>query len=98
MARLLLGGCLPAEGIIGIVQLLSNRSHLQRLLSLDHNCQLISRVFSQACFDGSRLWSVVYTSPVECERSYVDSSAATEVAADVVENLVAVDVAVVVRD
>src|SRR5438876_5677004 len=93
---LFLGWCLPAEGIVGIVQLLSDRGHLQRLLGLDHNCQFISRVFSQACFDGSWLWSVVYASPVECEGSYFDSSAAAEVSADVVEDLVAVDVAVVV--
>jgi hypothetical protein len=35
---------------------------------------------------------------MECERSYFDSSAAAEVSADVVEDLVAVDVAMVVRD
>src|SRR6266571_3533190 len=96
MANLFLGGCLPAERIVGIVQLLSNRRHLQRLLSLDHNCQFIRGVFPQACFHGSRLRSVVYASPVECERSYFDSSAAAEVSADVVEDLVAVDVAMVV--
>src|SRR5256712_8072247 len=98
MASLFLGGCLPAEGIVGVVQLLSERSHFQRLLGLDHNCQFIGGVFSQACFHGSRLWSVVYSSPVECERSHFDSSAAAEVSADVVEDLVAVDVAVVVWD
>src|SRR2546428_1472149 len=96
MARLFLGGCLPAEGIVGVVQLLSDRSHFQRLLGLDHNCQFIGGIFPQACFHGSRLWSVVYSPPVECERSHLDSSAAAEVSADVLEALVAVDVAVVV--
>src|SRR2546425_2986497 len=98
MASLFLGGCLPAEGIVGIVQLLSNGGHFQRLLSLDHDCQFIGGVFSQACFDRPWLGSVVYASPVECEGSYFDSSAAAEVSADVVEDLVAVDVAVIVWD
>jgi len=38
------------------------------------------------------------SSPVQCVRAYLDPSAASEIAADIVEYLVAVDVAVIVRD
>src|SRR5437667_439601 len=98
VAPRLLGACVPAGGVVGIVQLLSDRSRLERRLGLDHNCQFIRGIFPQACFHGSRLSSVVYSSPVQCERSDLDSAAAAEVSADVVEDLVAVDVAVVVWD
>src|SRR5712691_4382250 len=98
ISGLFLEGCLPAEGIVGIVQLLGNRGDLQRLLGLDHNCQFVRRVLSDARFHSSRLWSVVYASSVECERSYLDSSTTAEIAAYVVEDLVTVNVAVVVRD
>ena len=41
---------------------------------------------------------MVHSSSVECEGSYFDSSPAAEVSADVVEDLIAVNVAVVVWD
>src|SRR5436309_6928405 len=61
---LLLDWCLPAEGVVWIVKLLSDRGHLQRFLRLDHYCQFVRRVFSDARFHSPWLGSVVYSSPV----------------------------------
>src|SRR5260370_27175315 len=88
----------PAERVVRIIQSLRVASDSERLFCLDHYRQFICGVLSEACFYRPRLGSVVDSSPVQGVGAYLDSSPASEVAADVVEYLVTVDVAVIVWD
>src|SRR5256885_16632432 len=86
-----LDGTRPAERIIWIVQPLSIASDSERFFRLYHYCQFICGIFSEACLYGSRLGSVMDFSSVEWVRAYFDPSSTSEIAADIGEDLVAVD-------
>src|SRR5207253_6438761 len=78
----------PAERVIWIVQPLRIASDSERFLCLYHYRKFICRVFSEACLYRSRLGSVMDSSPVKCVGAYLDPSAASKIATDVVEYLV----------
>src|SRR2546428_13533100 len=88
----------PAERIIWIVQPLRIASDSERLFRFYHYCQLISGVFSEARLYRARLGYVMDSSPVQCVGAYLDPSTASEIAADVVQDIVVVEVAVIVGD
>src|SRR5579884_444156 len=88
----------PTIRILFIIIRLSRRSQLQRVERIHHYRQLLRSINAQALLNCTWMWSVCNTSWVQCEGGAFDAATAAEVAVDVVEHFVAVDVAVVVRD
>src|SRR5438552_9792056 len=88
----------PAIRILLIIIRLSRRCQLQWIERIHHHRQLLRAIDTQALFNGTWMWPVRNASRVQREGGAFDAATAAEVAVDVVEHFVAVDVAVVVGD
>src|SRR6266566_573419 len=94
-----LGGVLRRDPRVGIPIVLHRDGlacEVQRMEGVDHHRQLLGRLLADAGLDGARVWPVRDARGVHGERADVDATTAHEIARDVVDDLVGVDVGVVV--
>ena len=70
----------------------------ERLERIDHDRQLVGRGLAETRLHGAGLRTVRCARGVQCDRALLDAAAAHEVAVDVVEDFVAIDARVIVRN
>ena len=87
----------PAGGVGGVVERLGRRRQRERPERVDHHRQLLGVGLADRLLGHARRRPVGDAPRVEAQRARLDAPAAEEVAAHVVEDLVAVEVGVVVR-
>src|ERR1700681_4231717 len=88
----------PAIRIGRVVNGLRNRGELQRVEGVDHDGQFFGAFGAQAFFDCAGVRAVGDAAWMERQGRLLDATTTAEIAVDVVEQLVAIDVAVVIRN
>src|SRR5262249_34675332 len=88
----------PTIRIMWLINELGYNTQIQGRKRIDHDCQFLCALGSQAFLDCAGVGAVWDAAWMEGDRGAFDAFAASEVAVDVVEHLVAVDIAMIIRN
>ena len=88
----------PAIGIRWIIDPLRHSRKMQRMEGIDHHRHLFRTFGTQAFLHHTRLWTMRNTTRMQCNRCFFDATPTAKIAIDIVEHLIAIDIAMVVRD
>src|SRR6266571_2657620 len=88
---------IPRVGVLAVVELLRELRQLQRIERVAHHCELVRLVRADRLLREARLWTVRQARRMR-DRTDVDASSRAELAGDVVDHLLRLQIRVVVRD
>ena len=87
---------MPAIRVGGVIDGFGDGGVVERMEGVDHDGEFFSLLDAEAFFDGSRMGAVRDATGVQGDGGAFDAAPAAEVAVDIIEHFVAVNVAVVV--
>src|SRR5690349_13019523 len=88
----------PAIGISRIIDSLRHSRKMQGMEGIDHHRHLFRMFSPKTLLNHAGLWPVGNTTRMQCNRCFFDAAPTAKVAIDIVEHLIAIDIAMVVRD